>query len=734
MVLLALATPAIAADLYPLPDGQIVTAALQLRQRNYKDAWESASMAPQGGVRAFVLGISAARLENWGDAANQLAAAADSFPLLADYALYNEANALYRLARFSDAVAPLQRLCRDFPDSPLQRSAQLLYADTFYEMKDFKSAYAAYQKFIEKFPSGLDSLSATHKSALCQEQQGNSAGAVAAFKTIWLKYPASTFAAKAEVELSRFAAQGVGVGPYTPEELLRRATTLYDLKKYDEAAKALQSVPLATQPAGTADRFLLKAGQAFFKRRHYKDAETAFSTLLAKKTSREISDESGYWLAKTLDRTGRGEEACNVFVKMADSSVSPELTDRALFEAAFIRKGQKKGAEALALLKRILLIHPASSLKQSVCWEIAWESYQAGDMKAAVEYFKLLTESENFREKALYWYSHALSAAGDSPGAQGAIAALLAEFPFGFYAQSYRKEVKLGTDAIAFPAGALPDLLPLPAGFDRVKALITLGLYDEARKELAIAKRKSAGRNGSIQGLARLYLEMEDYNGAYNLLRNEQPRRFEKDTIYQWGISYPMVYRDQVAKLAAAHNVPESLVYAIIRAESSFLPTALSPAGAVGLMQLMPSTAATIASGGKGKLNADSLTNPSTNIRFGIQHLRDLLILYNGDLVLAIAAYNAGSGNVNRWRKALGGLPSDEFVESIPYPETREYVKKVLSSTEIYSRMYKLGNPAVAATPSPLPQKDTESPEIPPSPPAKETAATPTTTTTTIAN
>ncbi|HYS43030.1 MAG TPA: lytic murein transglycosylase, partial [Geobacteraceae bacterium] len=104
------------------------------------------------------------------------------------------------------------------------------------------------------------------------------------------------------------------------------------------------------------------------------------------------------------------------------------------------------------------------------------------------------------------------------------------------------------------------------------------------------------------------------------------------------------------------------------------------------------------------------------------------------DLVLAIAAYNAGSGNVNRWRKALGGLPSDEFVESIPYPETREYVKKVLSSTEIYSRMYKLGNPAVAATPSPLPQKDTESPEIPTSPPAKETAATPTTTTTTIAN
>src|SRR6266702_3817988 len=223
VVLLALASSAVAADLYPLPDGQIATAALQFRQRNYKDAWETASKAPQGGVRAFILGISAARLENWGDAANQLAAAADSFPLLADYALYNEAHALYRLARFSDAVVPLQRLSRDFPDSPLLRSAQLLYADSFYDMKDFKSAYAAYQKFIEKFPSGPDSLSAAHKSALCLEQQGDSAGAVAALKTIWLKYPAAPLAAKAEVELSRLAAQGVRVAPYTPEQQLRRA-------------------------------------------------------------------------------------------------------------------------------------------------------------------------------------------------------------------------------------------------------------------------------------------------------------------------------------------------------------------------------------------------------------------------------------------------------------------------------------------------------------------------------
>ena len=199
----------------------LATAALHFKQKKYKDAWESASKAPQGGIQAFVLGISATRMENWGEAATQLATAADSFPLLADYALYEEARALYRLARFGDAVKPLQKLVRDFPDSPLLRPAQLLYADTLFDVKDFGSAYTAYQKFIEKYPSGTDALSAAHRSALCLEQRGDTAGAVAAFKAIWLKNPASIYASKADDELSRIAAQGVKVSPYAPEELLR---------------------------------------------------------------------------------------------------------------------------------------------------------------------------------------------------------------------------------------------------------------------------------------------------------------------------------------------------------------------------------------------------------------------------------------------------------------------------------------------------------------------------------
>lgn len=701
-LLLFLSTQAPAAGLFPLPDGELDTAALKYRQRSYKEAREAALKAPQGGVREFLLGLSAARLEEWGEAADHLSKAADSFPLLADYALYNEARALFMLARFNEALSPLQRVIKDFPDSPLSRSTRLLHADTLFEAKDFKSAYDVYQKFIEKFPSGTDSLSATYKSALCLEQLDDTAGAVASLRSIWLRYPASTFAAKADDDLQRLAAKGIKVEPYSAEELLRRVTTLFDLKKFDMAAKALKSIPLDTQPEAAIGSRLLKTGQALYKSRKYKDAEATLSALLARKPGQEIADDASYWLAKALDRNGRDEEAFTAFIKLAESSAGSDLAGKALFEAALIKKEEKKLSEALPILKRILLMHPASPLKQSVTWEIAWGSYQAGDMKTAAEYLKALTERDPVREKALYWYGRALIAAGDVTGAQGAFSALLTEYPYGFYTQSYKKELKLAGDDISFPAGNLLDILPVPAGYERVKALITLGLHDEARNELSFSRKKGGAKQGALAGLARLYLEMEDYNGAYNLLRKDRPRKFEKETIYQWGISFPLVYREHVAKLASDHDIPESLIYSIIRAESSFLPTAISPAGAVGLMQLMPTTAAAMSNGNKRKIDTGTLTRPETNIRFGVRHLRDLLDLYRGDLILAVAAYNAGSGNVNRWIKSFGTMRKDEFVENIPFGETREYVKKVLANSEIYSRLYKLDKPNTFATsPSP---------------------------------
>jgi soluble lytic murein transglycosylase len=235
--------------------------------------------------------------------------------------------------------------------------------------------------------------------------------------------------------------------------------------------------------------------------------------------------------------------------------------------------------------------------------------------------------------------------------------------------------------------------------------MIALGLYDEARKELSEWKRKTANKNKTLPGLARLYLEMGDYHGAFSLLREEPPRKLDKDTLYAWGINYPLAYSELVAKNAAKSGIPASLIYSIIRAESSFSPVALSPVGAVGLMQLMPTTAATLIQRGDA-FDPARLTQPSVNIDSGVRHLKDLLALYNGDLVYAVAAYNAGAGNVNRWRKRFSENRTDEFIENIPFAETREYVKKVLSGAEIYRRLYGLDTLPAAKPASPPPKQE----------------------------
>jgi soluble lytic murein transglycosylase len=558
--LLLLTVPAAGVNLYQFPDASLTAAAAKLAAADYRGAREAALNAPQGGSRNLLLGIAALRLADWQEAASYLGQAAEGFPLLADYASYYQAQALYKLARYNEALPPLQRLLKDYPDSPMVRSAQLLVADVLYESREYAGALATYQQFIEKYPSGSDALSALYRTALCREQMGDLAGTATALRNIWLTYPASTLAAKAEADLQRIGEKGVKVPPYTAEELFRRGVTLYDLNKYGQAVKTFTTISKEGQSDEFAWRLALKTGQALYKARRYKEAEQVFSRLTAQTPKKGIADEARYWLARSLDKNGREEEAVTAYLNLAEASPASELADNAVFEAAFIRKFQQRRDETLSLLKRVLSTYPRSNLKQGVLWQIAWESYQGGDLKTAAENFGKLAEHENTREKALYWYGHALAAAGDAKGAQAAFSNLVSEYPLGFYALTYKKETNAGESTPPSLPRDPKELLPMPVGHDRAKALIALGLYEEARKELAAWRKKPAGKNKTLPGLARLYLEMGDFHGALALLRQERPRKLEKDTLFVWGINYPLAFSDLVTKNATRSGIPASLI------------------------------------------------------------------------------------------------------------------------------------------------------------------------------
>ena len=683
--------PAAGINLYSFPNGSLEKAAVKMKNKEYKAAREAALSAPQGGGRDFMAGMIAVKLQKWDEAADLLGHASASFPLLGDFALYNQAQSLYKLSRFTDAVKPLQVLQKQYPESPLARNTQLLLADAFYSALNYHAALEAYQKFIEKYPSGNDSVTALYKSSQCREELGDLNGAVTALRYIWLANPASGFAEKAGADIQRLTAKGATSAPYTAEELYKRGVILYDLRKYDQAIKTFTTIPTEAQSPDLACKLALKTGQAHFKARRCKEAEKTLSGIDTRGIKKGIEEEVLFWLARSLDRNGKYDESVAAFMQLAEKYPHHELADNALLEASMVRKSQKRGSEAVTILDRLLARYPGSSLRESALWQIAWDSYLSRNYSGAAPQFKTLLTVDAYREKALYWHYRSLTATGDAVAAGEAISTLLKEFPFGFYATYYRTGTKLDGPE---PVPVLPrqaNRSQVPPGFERAKALIAFGLYDEAKKELTAHKKKM--KNGILPGVAELYLEMNDYRGAFALFMNTPPWKSGKDSLQAWSFFYPLAFSEQVAANASKNGLPESLVYSIMRAESNYSTTALSPVGAVGLMQLMPATASAIHK--RETLNTEMLTQPDLNIALGTRHLKNLLTVYQEDTISAVAAYNAGAGNVNRWRKAFPELKQDEFIENIPFGETREYVKKVLTAAAIYQRLYNFSSRTV---------------------------------------
>lgn len=683
------------ASLYPVVDASLLPVAENLRKKEYSAARDAALKAPPSPERDFALGVAAYRLERWDEAERFLAGGVDGVPLLGDFSLYYRATALSRLSRFDEALPLLDRLKKDYPESPLLRSALLLSADTLFQKGDFQGALTSYRRFTETYTSGNDALKALHRAALCRERLGDPEGAARELRAITLAHPGKGITAEADADLARLGKQGAAVLPYTGEELLKRGLILFEQRSYRDAAAALSSISPESLPEHLRGHLSFKTALALYRAKRNREAEEALARLSSPDTAgSEYAVEACYWHACSLDRNGKDKEAEAAFLKLAATNPSSDLADDALFQAALLRKNAGDHREALTLFRRIQSDYPASSHVPRALWEISWSLYLSGDYEGAADTFGRLAGNSAYREKALYWKGRSLAAAGSLEAARQTHAVLLEEYPAGFYSLNIEKETGTRNSRIPVLNRTHLSSLPLPDGHDRAKALISLGLYEEARMELRAVRKRSSAKSRNSMDFASLYLAMEDYNSAMGLFPQSALLRRDKNTQHVWGIVYPAAFSEIVARHTSNVGIAESLVFALIRAESNFSPTARSSVGALGLMQLMPATAKATAKDMHDAVTPARLTHPDLNISLGTRHLKYLLTRFNGNIVSAVAAYNAGATPVTRWRKNFAGLREDEFIENIPYPETREYVKKVLAAMEVYRRLYRSPEPA----------------------------------------
>ncbi|HEX7150533.1 MAG TPA: transglycosylase SLT domain-containing protein [Thermoanaerobaculia bacterium] len=354
------------------------------------------------------------------------------------------------------------------------------------------------------------------------------------------------------------------------------------------------------------------------------------------------------------------------------------------------------------LVPAIVKLDPLSDPALQYFWDRAWAMYTRGDLQGSRKLFRFVadtyTTNTNVRRQAEYWFARTSERLGQKEEA-AAIYQKLASAPYAdvyaMHAVNLRGAKRQPNTTNPLKAEKKEDWAEIaekkmPAELRLAYELTALSNMRDARLELQRNAKRTNVRFAEAL-MADLYHSRGDLIPMYRSIRKAWPQlaTVEQDQVPNYFIKmyYPMKYHDSIEKYSKQHGVDPHLVMGLILQESYYNPKAKSRVGATGLMQLMPPTAKELAAKLRIPFAVSRLENPDVNIRLGTRHLKMLIDMFNGNTYLAVASYNGGQGNVLKWRRANPGRPLDEFLESIPFPETRGYVKRVTLLKGTYERL-----------------------------------------------
>lgn len=305
---------------------------------------------------------------------------------------------------------------------------------------------------------------------------------------------------------------------------------------------------------------------------------------------------------------------------------------------------------------------------------------RAGDWPVVSAVIESMRDETRSQPVWRYWRARALAATGQRSAATPVFLALSREHHY--YGQLALEELGPVLTAPSLnikPGGDEQAAVARDPGIVRALAFYGLGLRGEATQEWKWATRNYS--DIQLLAAADLARRAEWYDRAINTAERTRD-------LHDFELRFLAPYRELAQKAARDNDIDEAWVFGLMRQESRFVNVARSSVGASGLMQIMPDTARWIAGrlGIKGFRHAD-IVDPATNIRFGAYYLKHVQTSLDGSPVLATAAYNAGPSRAQRWR-ATQPLEAAVYIESIPFAETRDYVKKVMSNAMYYAARF----------------------------------------------
>jgi soluble lytic murein transglycosylase len=539
------------------------------------------------------------------------------------------------------------------------------------------------------------------------EAAGQPAKALEILRNIYFNMPLSADAAQADIELRRMAGLAQ-LPPVTLEQRRTRADLLMKGKRYSDAADAYGDLVDQVSPA---DRPAMQLAMAAALRRSGQGRE-------ARKLLDSIPDSTPEIRAERLYNLGEIQRAANDddgFLKtLAElrqtSATSPWLEDALLAEGNIylLRRDYDNAIDAYRELQQRF---PNAKRASYAHWKVAWLSLRQGrtaEAKKAFEDQVALYPTSTQVPAALYWRARLAEEDGDVAMARAFYRKLSDRFRNYYYGELARQQaakIKAPVDVDASrytlldhvpPMQAVKDLTSEEAPDDNLRVqkarlLANGALLDFASRELKAAAQEEGG-DWLPAETARLYQDAGRYDMAIEVLKRAVPNYFAMDLPSlprtYWEALFPKAYWADLKKYSADNALDPYLVASLIRQESEFNPNAVSRANAVGLMQLLPSVGKGVARQEKlRRFNATQLFTPATNLRLGTHYFRGMVDKF-GSFEYALAAYNAGSDRVQSWLGDGKYRDPQEFVESIPFTETREYVQAILRNASVYRQLY----------------------------------------------
>lgn len=650
-------------------------------------------------LTALARGIGLYNRGQYTDAVAQLTTRSSLGGTVAHYAAYYAAQAEMKLGRHASAARRFASISSQSSNGYLSEAAAIGAAEAAEARGFFAAAQEMYERQLTQSPLAPDLL--LRRLARVHLARNQPSRAIDAFRRLHDEFPSSAFNAEAARELVRLQAlesstpSGARLGAARA-----RADRLVAAKRYRDARTVYLDIEKHTTGAELDHVQLQRAIAEYF----IKEYATARRLLRAHLDHPEHQPAARFYdlmAARALGADAEFEPLAQAFVdRFGETAWAEEVFE--VLATQYIRRNRDEDADAL--FRRLLASFPNGPFAARAAWKVGWRAYRFGSAAEAAHVFERAAVAfprSDYRPAYLYWAARAHESRGETASAAFGYALLETDYRHSYYGRLARSALAstgvpaptaLTTAATRSPAdGGLP---AAPTG-NLIRSLLAAGLYNDAHNEIRYARHRW-GDDPVLQAtLGWLHHAKGDLLAGANLTRRAYPQYMTAggDALPRemLAVMFPVGYWKLIRQHADRHRLDPHLLAALIAQESAFVPDIRSPARATGLMQLMPATADRYAR----RLalpRPATLTDPALNIRLGTAYFADLIREF-GDVHLALASYNAGENRVRRWLADRPDLRADEFIDDIPFPETQNYVKKILGAAENYRRIYRDGLP-----------------------------------------